>query len=279
MSENKVKDLAVETLMAAGAAAIQCRITEEDGKPYAIVPVNYNVIDLEHVLPNPIRKRGAIVTTDSPSFIAYLMKHVDTTGSVIYAEIDSEASKCNMLAVINDHADIANWRDHTCSFAPKQSVEWKRWLGKDKAKMNQSDFATWLEDNLPDIASVPTMPTGAEILAMALAFEANSDKKLRSKVNLQSGGFTFEFVDKENDQTRTTMQVFERFTIGIPVFDGIASAYPVEARLKYRENSGTVSFWYELIRPDRVFKTAVADEVATIKEQTGLLVISGVPWL
>ena len=270
---------AVETLMAVGAASVQFRLPAEDGKPYALVPNNYVVRDLENVLPNPIRKRGAIVTTDSPSFIAYLQKHLDVDGSVVYAEIDSEASECTLLAVINDHCSLPQWRDHTCAFTPKQAVEWGRWLGKDKAKMSQSDFATWLEDNLPDIATVPGMPTGAEILAMALAFEANSDKRLRSKVNLQSGGFTFEFVDKENDATRTTMQVFERFTIGIPVFDGSTSAYPLEARLKYRENAGTVAFWYELIRPDRVFKTAVADEVATIKEQTGLLVVSGIPGL
>lgn len=271
---------AVETLMAVGAASVQFRLPAEDGKPYALVPSNYQVLDLENVLPVPIRKRGAIVTSDSPSFIAYLLKHLDVSASVVYAEIDSEISKCNLLAVINDHSsDSPEWRDHTCAFSPKQAVEWKRWIGKDKVKMSQSDFATWLEDNLPDIASVPNMPNGAEILAMALAFEANSDKRLRSKVNLQSGGFTFEFVDKENDATRSTMQVFERFTIGIPVFDGSASAYPLEARLKYRENSGSVSFWYELIRPDRVFKTAVADEVEAIKEQTGLLVISGIPGL
>lgn len=277
MSENSQT---VGTLLAVGAASVQFRIPEEGGKPYALVPNDYSVRDLEHVMPAPIRKRGAIVTTDSPSFIAYLLKHLDADGSVVYAEIDSENSKCNLLAVINDHCmEAPQWRDHTCAFSPKQAIEWKRWLGKDKVKMSQSDFATWLEDNLPDIATVPTMPNGAEILAMALAFEANSDKRLRSKVNLQSGGFTFEFVDKENDATRTTMQVFERFTIGIPVFDGSTSAYPLEARLKYRENAGSVSFWYELIRPDRVFKTAVADEVATIKEQTGLLIVSGVPGL
>ena len=271
---------AVQTLMALGAASVQFRITDENGKPYALVPTDYRVLDLEHVMPAPIRKRGAIVTSDSPSFIAYLLKHCDADGSVIYAEIDSEASKCNLLAVLNDHCNMApQWRDHTCAFSPKQAVEWGRWLSKNKVKMSQSDFATWLEDNLPDIATVPTMPNGAEILAMALAFEANSDKRLRSKVNLQSGGFTFEFVDKENDATRSTMQVFERFTIGIPVFDGSTSAYPLEARLKYRENSGTVSFWYELIRPDRVFKTAVSDEVNSIIEKTGLLVVSGIPGL
>jgi uncharacterized protein YfdQ (DUF2303 family) len=112
---------------------------------------------------------------------------------------------------------------------------------------------------------------------MALGFEANADKRLRSKINLQSGGVQFEFVEDETKDTRTRMQVFERFTIGIPVFDGSQSAYPVEARLKYREKDGKVTFWYELIRQDRVFKSAVTDELRRIQEATGFNVVSGMP--
>ena len=73
------------------------------------------------------------------------------------------------------------------------------------------------------------------------------------------------------------MQFFERFTLGLPVFDGSTSAYPLEARLKYREKDGSVKFWYDLIRPDRVFKTAVADELEKINAATGFPVISGKP--
>lgn len=270
----------VQTLMAVGAASVQFRITDENGKPYAIVPDNYVVKDLEHVLPAPIRKRGNIITSDSPSFIDYLTRHMTSLGSVIYADIDSENGLCFLNAVIDDHhPEFPQWREHTCSFSPKKAVEWGRWLGNNKKQMNQSNFAAWLEDNLQDVASVPNMPAGSDILAMALAFEANADKRLRNKINLQSGGITFEFVDKENDATRTTMQVFERFTIGVPVFDGSPRAYPVEARLKYRATSDSVTFWYELIRPDRVFKQAVADELASIKEKTGLLVVFGSPGL
>lgn len=156
-------------------------------------------------------------------------------------------------------------------------MEWKRWVGRNKQNFSQTDFATWLEDNLSDIATVSGMPSGADILQMALAFEANAEKRLRSKINLQNGGVQFEFVEDEDKDTRTKMQVFQRFTLGLPVFDGSGSAYPLEARLKYREREGKVTFWYELIRPDRVFKSAVTDELTRIKEATGFPVISGMP--
>ena len=265
----------VKTLMAAGAVAVDVRGLN-DGLPFVIVPDNYKAVNLEQMLTNPLRKTGNVITTDTSSFIDYTKKHGSLDDCTIYADIDTEASKCKLVAIINDHgADKPQWQDYRCSFTPKLSTEWLRWNGKNRQNMGQADFATWLEDNLADIASVPNMPGGADILAMALGFEANSDKKFRSKINLQSGGVQFEFVEDETKETRTSMKVFERFTLGLPVFDGSADAYPLEARLKYREKSGSLTFWYELIRPDRVFKSAVTEELRRIKEGTGFPIISG----
>lgn len=269
----------IQTVLDAGAAAVQ-PITSHGGIPYVAVPDGYNIHDLESLLPAPTRKRADVTTTDTDSFIFYTKKHGSLDNATIYADIDAEASRFHLVAVINDHGsdiDAQQWRDHLCQFSPKQALEWKRWLGKNKTNFSQADFATWLEDNLPDIAAVPGMPSGADILQMALGFEANAEKRLRSKINLQNGGVQFEFVEDEDKDTRTKMQVFERFTLGLPVFDGSSNAYPLEARLKYREREGKVTFWYELIRPDRVFKSAVTDELTRIKEITGFPVISGKP--
>lgn len=264
-----------QTLMAAGAAQVEIRGLN-NGLPFVVIPDGYHAKDLEKMLPYPLRKTGNVITTDTASFIEYTKKHGSLDDCTIYADIDTEQSKCNLVAVINDHgADQPKWQDYRCNFTPKLAVEWCRWLGKNRQTMSQTEFATWLEDNLADVANVNGFPTGAEILAMALGFEANADKKLRSKINLQNGGVQFEFVEDETKETRTSMKVFERFTLGLPVFDGSASAYPLEARLKYREKSGSLTFWYELIRPDRVFKTAVDEELKRIKEATGFAIISG----
>lgn len=253
------------------------------GVPFVIVPPGCTLADLERLLPCPARKRGKVVCTDVPGFIGYVKKHATLDSTTIYAEINSQGSVCTLVAVLDDHGHLrigdAGWREHICRFAPVASVEWTRWAKQDRKVMSQTDFAAFLEDNRCDVASVEGMPDGAQILEMALAFEATAEKRLRSKINLGSGGVSLEYVDEENDKTRTTMRFFERFTLGLPVFEGHASAYPLEARLKYRNSSGKLSFWYELVRPDKVFKAAVAEIVSAIAESTDLSIIAGNPGL
>ncbi len=269
-----------KTLLDAGVASAAPNILIEGGIPYVVAPEDYRIKQLEDMLPAPVRKRSKVTTTDTESFIYYTHKHGKDGNTVIYADIDGESNKFNLVAVLDDHgykASDAQWREHRCQFEPAQAVEWKRWVGKNKAVFSQAEFAIWLEDNLSDIATVSNMPTGADILQMALGFEANADKRLRSKINLQNGGVRFEFVEDEDKDTRASMEVFQRFTLGLPVFEGSSSAYPLEARLKYREKEGKVTFWFELIRPDRVFKEAVDDELNRIKDATGFPVIAGKP--
>jgi uncharacterized protein YfdQ (DUF2303 family) len=249
-----------------------------DGKPYVVVPKEYRIQDVEHMLPAPIRKDTMITVHDFDSLIWYAKKHGSMDECVFYVCIGLDKNSCNIVAVINDHGeDKPQWRDHRCNFAVLASLEFARWNEMNRVPLAQNNFAAFLEDNVGDIQSVNGSPSGSEMLKLALEFEANSSKRFRSKTNLQSGGFTIEFVDEESNDTRSTMKVFERFTIGIPIFEGSSNAYPIEARLKYREKEGKLMFWYELIRPDRVYKIAIHDELERVKEKTGFPVIFGTP--
>jgi len=264
-------------LIAAGAAIASAIHLPEGSVPFIVVPEKYAVKSLESHLLRPIRKVAAVAVTDAAGFIAYLGRHAEK-GSLVYADIDQLIGSFKLVGVINDSAtEEPGWRDHICTMERKQSVEFGRWVGKNKSAMSQGDFATWIEDNLADIAATDGMPTGGDMLAMSLGFERTSEKRLKSKVNLQSGSFRLEYVDDEDKDTRTSMEVFSRFSIGVPVFENSSSAYRIDARLKYRESSGKVSFWFELIRPDKSFRQAVEDEVKVIAEATGLSIINGKP--
>lgn len=263
------------TLSALNAGASLGQPRRADGD-YAIVPQGYVLNDLEPYQRFPRRKRGNVSMSTVESFIAYVNKHYTQDYSVIYAALDPTKYMASMVAVLNDHSSLnADWRDHKCTFIPKGSVEFGRWLGKDRMPMKQVEFAAWLEDNLGDIATVEGFPTGVEILKMAIGFEATADKRLKSRINLQSGGVRFEFVDDEDKDTRTTMEAYSRFMLGLPVFYGAKVAYQVEARLKYREHNGSLTFWYELIRPDKVFAEAIEEDLKRVVDETDVMMLYG----
>lgn len=252
--------------------------------PYIALPSGYSVRNLESLLQTPSRKRAEVTLLDSQSFIKYVKIQGSLDTCNLYAQVDYPANQCNIVAVINDHGgdkESAQWRDHTATFKPELSFEWKNWFGANKAVKEQADFAAFIEDNMGDIAAVDGMPSGADMLKMALEFEATSEKRFKKRIDLQTGGTQLEYVDKADETTSTKLRLFERFTIAVPVFQGSNVAYPLEARLKFRQKSGTdlLAFWFELIRPDRVFKEAVTEEINAIQSQTGFPLYYGQPGL
>lgn len=253
--------------------------TEPGEKPAIIIPAGYEVKDIEFLMSSPVRKRAAVTLNDTASFIEYTKKHGSLDNCTIYADADFEKQAAKLIAIINDHGSdpaAAAWRDHTATYQPIKTVEWKRWnenSGADHA-MQQDVFAAFLEENMGDIATVAGMPTGTDMLKMATEFEATADKRFKSKVNLQGGGTNLVFVDQDNAETTSVMRVFERFGLGLRVFLN-GAAYRIDARLKYRQSGGALVFWYELIRADRVFEDAIKSEFAAVKDQTGFPLLYG----
>ncbi len=269
----------VQALLDAGAAVAQ-PIAVQGGFPYVTIPNGYSIHYLEHLLPAPIRKRADVTTLDADSFIFYAKKHGNPDGSTIYADLNIEGNHLHLVSVINDHgatAEESQWRDHVCRFSPTQTMEWRNWLAKNRALFSLSEFAAWLEDNLPAVPGEREMPNEADIFQMIRGFSANSEKSLRNKTALQDGGVQFEFDADETGGAPLSVVMFERLALEFTLFDGSSNAYRAEVRLKCREREGKVMVWYELIRPDRIFKSAVADTLARIKQATGLPVIMGRP--
>lgn len=255
-------------------------ITYHDGVPVVRMPQGTSLASLEPYMDRPFRKKAKVVLKQADSLVAYLEKHTIEDATTLYAEVDYDQSKCCVKAVINDHStNHPDWRNHTAEFSPTLTHEWKTWTANNGKPMQQADFAAFLEDNLGDIASVPDMPTAAEMLEMALSFELTSDKRFKRKVDLNAGGVHLEFVDQADEASSAKIRYFQRFTIGIPVLLGSTSAYPIEARLKFRQGNGGLTFWYELVRADRVYRQAVDEVLTQITEQTGLTMLYGAPGL
>lgn len=237
----------------------------------------YEEFDLSQYRAQPTRKRGTHELNDAESFIAFIRDQGSLASCRIYAQTDYVGSEVCFTAVMNDHAqEDAHWRDFRAVYKPILSVEWQTWIFKNGKALSQAEFATFLDDNSKDIASVASSPTGAQILEMALNFEAKQEAIYRSAIRLQSGAVAFEYTDKEDDSTIKRMDLFSRFTIGIaPFFNG--DGYQLQARLKYKLANGKITFHYELIRPDLALQQATLKLVEKIKAEAGFPLFFGRP--
>lgn len=226
-------------------------------------------VDLEALMPNPRRTKAVAHFNAAASFLAYVKRHA-TPESAVWCEFDPQTFALSFQAVFDEHAKgAAGWRAHRAVMVPDHSAEWKAWKGKHAQSMPQVAFAEWIQEHEDDITSNANgLPTSLQMHAMATEFVANEERALKSTVKLQSGGVRLTYIADPDAGTTETMQMFERFAIGIPVFHG-GAAWAITARLKYRIGAGKVSFHYELVRPDRVHDGAAKELIDEVRAGLG----------
>jgi len=236
---------------------------------YQALPPGWKMerIDTEKDQPRPRALKARASLDNADSFLAYVLRFADGR-SQVWCRHSPVNNALSFQAVMDDHAPgEASWRTHTATFTPELSVEWQRWLSQNEKPMKQVEFALWLESNLRDVyeSDDERLPTGSQILAMALDFEARSEMRVKSHARLQSGAVRLEYVNDDDDQTIQRMEVFDRFALSLPVFRS-GARFVVQAKLRYRVTSGAVSFWYELQRPDLTHTAAAEDLIEQIKQ-------------
>lgn len=232
------------------------------------VPKNQQLerIDLEKFAPAPRRIVGAATMDEPDSFVAYVNRF-KTAASAVWCKFDPVSYALSFTAVFDEHAPGAPaWRGHKASYTPALSVEWGIWTKNNHDIKPQAEFALFLEQNHLDISGTPT---SEQMLQMATQFEARQDQTLKSAVRLQSGGVELSYVGTDDAATIEKMKVFDEFHLGLPVFRGSKNAELLKAKLRYRIASGTVKFWYELIRPDKAHEQAARDLIKYVQQGVG----------
>lgn len=275
VQQHNLAETLAQVLPKAEVLPILNTATSVDGLSIAhvAVPKGFDVkevrVDLESLLPNPRRTAATASFAEAESFLAYVHRHAQA-GSVVWCQFDPQTFKLQFTAVIDEHTkELAGWRKHRAEFTPAMSNEWKAWKGHDQQSMAQVDFAEWIQEHETDInSSVEGMPSSLAMLKMATEFVANEERQLKSTVRLQSGGVRLTYIADPDAGTTESMQLFEKFALGIPVFHG-GAAWGMTARLKYRQKGGAVNFYYELQRPDRVHQAAALELISAVRAGLG----------
>jgi uncharacterized protein YfdQ (DUF2303 family) len=263
-------------LLAAGSALGDPRThTTPDGRPYTIVPDGYQIKELPRA-DAPERPIAKVPLRDAASFIRYYNDHAEPR-SRIFATLEP----ARFVAVFDElHPALdmdtrmpqgqAAWREFRATFDVPASREWKLWNAANRQPMNQLAFAEFLQDNLPDVIQ----PDGADLLQLALNFEASQAGSFVATQRLQDGSHNLQW--RADNNASGSVKLPEQITLSIPVFENEAAS-ELRARLRYRVKEGALAIWYELIRPHKVLEAAFRATWERIATETGAVILLGSP--
>ncbi|MBC1189010.1 DUF2303 family protein [Kluyvera sp. SCKS090646] len=250
----EIRDLAASTLL-----------TKTD-IPSVVVPEGYEVSSLEHLQLAPSRIRQNVSLISPGSLIAYIQRFRDER-TVVFAD----KTKTRIVAVLDFHqnANNAAWGAHKAVYDCPFSDDWKAWAANDGSKMDQINFAEFLENNIKNVAPVGegyAGPSGTELLEMVLAFQETRKSEFKSVKRLSDGTCQFQFSDEKSGSGNTKMP--EKISLAISPFHN-GAPYQVDARIRYRLRDGQLVLWYELIEPKKVVEHAFQEIVTDMESQLG----------
>jgi hypothetical protein len=156
--------------------------------------------------------------------------------------------------------------------------------------MSQQDFAAFIEERITDVSSAAlterqeefaalmqgTFATPSELVTLSRGLEINVGGTVKNAVRTSSGEISVVYNQAHTDSTNAPIKVPNLFQIAIPVFYG-GAAYRVNAWLRYRVSGGSITWGYQLVRPDIVFKDAFDEIVKRVGDDTASPVIVGTP--
>lgn len=242
----------------------------------------------------PKHRRGTATLLSLDSFIDHVNRFKDED-TVVFA--DNNRAAPSLTAVLDYHhagsESGARFGKHRSAFAYPLSDEWKAWQAKNAEGMKMIDFAHFLEDRIIDVMPVSLIQLGddaklfvdtlggmgkvadpAKLMQLATELSIFESSVVRSANNLSTGEGAIEFQTEHLDQQGQKLIVPSLFVLGIPVFKN-GPVYQVIARLRYRKAGGSITFYYELWRTDRVFDHAFDESVKAVEERTSALVLLG----
>ena len=179
-------------------------------------------------------------------------------------------------AVIDYHEPngSAHWGTHRVVLACSPTPDWDAWAKNSAQAKTQVEFARWIEDHIPNIAS----PAGNDLLLMATTLEAKKDVQFKASTRLQNGEHQFRYEETITGTAGSqsgSIQIPNEFVLGLEPFQGVGLKR-VDARFRYRINQGELKLWFELVRAQDVLEAAFAEVVAQIREGlSDTLVVAG----
>lgn len=233
---------------------------------------------------SPERVKAHVRVDDAESMAAYVNRFKRKDLGAIFANQDN----FTLVAQLDYHRDgcagSAQFLDHLVTYRCPKSAEWEAWLGANGARMEQAQFAEFLEDHLPDIVDPgragpsvvdyveqlqTSLATPAKLLELSRGLSVNVGSKVSQHHKLSTGEGEVSFSEEHLDSFGAKLKVPGAFCIGIPVMRN-GARYMLAARLRYRVAGGGVVWWYDLHRADAALADAFREAACELAKETDL---------
>lgn len=258
----------IQAAIDAGKEITGGNIIDINGTPILLTAEGIKATQFPELSDTPKRIKQTVEIDTAESFIEYF-NNFSTDRSVIYL------SQNNVFTGIIDHydADKPAFCNHRVIFHPATTDEWNSWSQNSGKKFNQEDFAFFIEDNSDEIQN----PPAAEMLEIATTLKAKTKISFASAKSLANGQTQLTYVEEIDGSAgpKGELKIPEKITIGMRLFKG-GDAYKMEARFRYRIREGSISLWYDLIKPRKTKDAAIEDIKQQISDQAKcLLMVKG----
>lgn len=251
-----------QTIFKAGQKIAGLNLHEINGVPVAVVSKDSNLNILTELLDRPRRIKKKVEVTTAQSFIDYFEKF-SSDSSMITCDIENATFK----AVLDYHdANKPDNCEHTLVYSCEPTEEYRAWTRNNGKKMTQIEFARFIEDNLEEIIK----PEGAQMLEIAQTLKANTKTSFVSGTSLANGQTQLQYMESIDGSAgkKGEFKIPELIKLGMLIFEGDNEGYPFEARFRYRIHEGTLTMWYDLIRPHKQYRDAVEHIHQQISKQS-----------
>lgn len=262
----------------------------------------------------PVDRMGTATLTSLDSFIGHVNAYKSTIRTALFASDSRSAPSITAVydyndplwrnlgefAVVNETTGLeevaggAQFQRHRAHHAFPLSDEWRAWLAHNGKVMSMPDFAAFLEDRVIDVQSgaepgmlSPDMTKyvtalgsniadANKLIELSRGLKVYEESRFAQAANINSGEVTLMFQTENRDEQGAPLVVPNLFLIAIPVFQH-GDPFLMAARLRYRKKDGSLVFWYDLWRTDRVFDVAFKESIERAKVETGCPLYLGKP--
>jgi uncharacterized protein YfdQ (DUF2303 family) len=251
--------------------------------PYVVLPGDAKVHSLGYLLPNPTRIERTVTLDDPASFTTYV-KEFREPGTHIFFNLDEQTFKAILDYHEGANAEVdtntetpvlaeptPRWCSHVATFTPGQTPEYKAWIGMNGRQRTQMEFAQFVEGHVDDIAD----GFGGELHKIALNLQVKKDVTFVSEQRLNDGSLKLAYQEDVTGKSSESLMVIPpTFALQIQPFYG-GPTYRIECRLRFRLVDRVASFWYEMVRVEKLIETALNTMREGIENATGITVLAG----